>query len=282
MAYVRSRSGATEPPRVPARAWPERRPPRDRRGVRRIRALLPYLFACAPRDHHSSGDRAYSRQWYDATIDPERRLLLAAIESEVLAQQCLVHNLVYEAIQFHLARLRLLCELRTPTGRRRYPSSGTARGTASRHLRRLHQSGTGGVGRETGPPEHLVGDLHMNTYPVQCAHIIEIASLAYFTAPDDEHRDQYAAFVAEFVQAEPGCAHPISDRSAASLVLATLLLLDGQRADASTPTSGPGPGSATTTNNAPRLGGHRSRREARNGHTPRAGLRIHRYLSATQ
>ena len=39
------------------------------------------------------------------------------------------------------------------------------------------------------------------------------------------------AFVAEFVQAEPGCAHPISDRYAASLVLATLMLLDGQRAD---------------------------------------------------
>jgi hypothetical protein len=53
----------------------------------------------------------YSRQWADADIDPQRRLLLAAIESEVLAQQCLARGLVYEAIQFHLARLRLLCKL---------------------------------------------------------------------------------------------------------------------------------------------------------------------------
>ena len=69
----------------------------------------------------------YSRQWADADIDPERRLLLAAVESEVLAQQCLAHDLVYEAIQFHLARLRLLCELGMPTGRCRRARSGTAR-----------------------------------------------------------------------------------------------------------------------------------------------------------
>jgi hypothetical protein len=66
---------------------------------------------------------------------------------------------------------------------------------------------------------------------VQCARTIEIASLAYFTAADGENRDQYVEFVAEFVQAEPGCAHPISDHYAASLVLAILLLLDGQRAE---------------------------------------------------
>jgi hypothetical protein len=75
------------------------------------------------------------------------------------------------------------------------------------------------------------GDLHMNTYPVQCARIIEIASLAYFMSTDDEDLDQHVAFVAEFVQAEPGCAHPISDRYAASLVLATLILMDGRRAE---------------------------------------------------
>src|SRR5688500_2121203 len=53
----------------------------------------------------------YSRVWSNPDVDPGRRLLLAAIESEVLAQQCTDRDLVYEAIQFHLGRLRLLSEL---------------------------------------------------------------------------------------------------------------------------------------------------------------------------
>jgi hypothetical protein len=174
----------------------------------------------------------YSRQWADADVDPERRLLLAAIESEVLAQQCVAHDLVYEAIQFHLARLRLLCELAYADGAVPRPELWDAA------VAQLHALCADYIGRVreawTGDKDLLntwAGDLHMNTYLVQCARIIEIAGLGYFTAADDEDRDQYVEFVAEFVQAEPGCAHPISDRYAASLVLAILLLLDGQRTD---------------------------------------------------
>jgi hypothetical protein len=174
----------------------------------------------------------YSRQWSNADIDPERRLLQAAIESEVLAQQCIERDLVYEAIQFQLARLRLLCELTYSDG------AGALRELWEGAVAQLHalcteyitQIRTAWAG-EMDLLKTWFDDLHMNTYPVQCARIIEIASLAYFTAADVENRDQYVAFVAEFVQAEPGCGHPISDRYAVSLVLATLLLLDGNRAD---------------------------------------------------
>jgi hypothetical protein len=173
----------------------------------------------------------YSRQWADADIDPERRLLLAAVESEVLAQQCLAHDLVYEAIQFHLARLRLLCELAYADGAVPLPELWDA---AVAQLHALCADYFGRVREAWAGDKDLLqtwaGDLHMNTYPVQCARIIEIASLAYFTAADGENRDQYVEFAAEFAQAEPGCAHPIGDRYAASLVLATLLLLDGRRA----------------------------------------------------
>jgi hypothetical protein len=174
----------------------------------------------------------YSRQWTAADIVPDRRLLLAAIESDVLAQQCLAHDLVYEAIQFHLARLRLLCELA-------YADESAPRSelwdAAVAQLHALCADYIARVREAWSADKDLLktwfGDLHMNTYPVQCARIIEIASLAYFTAAADHDREQYVAFVAEFTQAEPGCAHPISDRYAASLVLATLMLLDGQRVD---------------------------------------------------
>ena len=150
----------------------------------------------------------------------------------MLAQQCLSNDLVYEAIQFHLARLRLLCELAYVDGA--VPSRELWDGAVAQ----LHALCADYIGRVRGAwvgEKDLLktwfGDLHMNTYPVQCARIIEIASLAYFTAATDEDRDQFAAFVAEFVQVEPGCSHPISDRYAAPLVLAILSLLDGRRAD---------------------------------------------------
>ena len=112
---VRDTTGAgvdqAEPPRVPARY--------GLNGVHRATAggfgefgrfFLTYSHALQGVITVQEIER-YSRQWADADIDPEQRLLLAAIESEVLAQQCLAHDLVYEAIQFHLARLRLLCDL---------------------------------------------------------------------------------------------------------------------------------------------------------------------------
>ena len=173
----------------------------------------------------------YSRQWAATDIDPERRLLLASVESEVLAQQCLARDLVYEAIQFHLARLRLLCELAYADGA---PSPELWDGAVTQlhalcadYISRVREAWAG----DKNLMNTWAGDLHMNTYPVQCARIIEIASLAYFTNANDENRDQYVEFVAEFVQAEPGCAHPISDRYAASLVLASLMLMDGRRAE---------------------------------------------------
>ena len=134
----------------------------------------------------------YSRQWADADIDPERRLLLAAIESEVLAQQCLAHDLVYEAIQFHLARLRLLCELTYADGAvplRELWDGAVAQlhALCAEHISRVREAWAG----EKDLLKTWFGDLHMNTYPVQCARIIEIASLAYFTAADDETREQY-------------------------------------------------------------------------------------------
>jgi hypothetical protein len=174
----------------------------------------------------------YSRKWSNANIDPERRLLLAAIESDVLAQQCLHHDLVYEATQFHLARLRLLCEF--TYGDAATPLHEVWDGAAAQ----LHTICAGYIARVrkawVGEKDLLktwFGDLHMNAYPVQCVRIVEIASLACFMAADQQSREQFVSFVAEFVQAEPGCARPISDRYTVSVVLAILLLLNARRGD---------------------------------------------------
>src|SRR5829696_6922696 len=51
----------------------------------------------------------YSRQWPDPTIPLDRRLLRAAVETEILAQRCADRGNYWEAVTAHLALLRVLC-----------------------------------------------------------------------------------------------------------------------------------------------------------------------------
>jgi len=174
----------------------------------------------------------YSRQWTSAAVDRERRLLLSAVEAEVLAQCCLEGDLVYEAAQLHLARLRLLCEFS-------YGENGEElRKLWDRGIERLYALCASYVDQisETWIVERdLVktwfGEVYMTTYPVQCARIMEMASLAYFSAPGGEDKERHAAFIRRFVRAEPGCTHPISDRFAISIVLVSLVLIDWKLLD---------------------------------------------------
>jgi hypothetical protein len=70
------------------------------------------------------------------------------------------------------------------------------------------------------------------TYPVLCARVIEVAGLLYFLEEKHRKRSRLADFLEEFISAEPGCGHPISDRYAISLVPAVLALRHGGRLDA--------------------------------------------------
>lgn len=170
---------------------------------------------------------SYSRQWSSNDVHHDRRLLLSAIESEVLAEQCLRQDLVYEAVQLHLARLRLLCELTYSEAEQDLQDSWDE---ASQRLYDLCASYTDNI-RSVWATEHNMvktwfGDLYMTTYPVQCARIMELAGLAYFLSGNEQDRQRHAEFVRDFLSMEPGCFHPISDRFAISVVLAMLVLID--------------------------------------------------------
>lgn len=174
----------------------------------------------------------YSRTWESGDVDRSRRLLLGAIEAEVLAQLCLSNDLAYEAAQLHLARIRLLCELSYAENSHELPESWDE---AVGRLYALCATYIGRFQEAWEADRDLVkvwfGEVYMTTYPVQCLRIMELASLAYFTTDKDDDRARHAAFLADFVRAEPGCAHPISDRFAISLVLATLVLIDRRYLD---------------------------------------------------
>lgn len=175
----------------------------------------------------------YSRHWSGADVDRDRRLLLCAVESEVLAQQCISHDLIYEASQLHLARLRLLCELsysENVDALRQFwePEIERLHALCANYSRRVQEAWVG----DRDLVRTWFSDIYMTTYPVECARIMELASLAYFTANDTEGKERLGAFVRDFVQVEIGCAHPISDRFAVSLILASLVLIDQDHLDA--------------------------------------------------
>jgi Restriction endonuclease len=60
-------------------------------------------------------------------------------------------------------------------------------------------------------------------YAIRCVRIAEIAGLLGLRK-DGAEREQIARWLARFVMAQPGCAHPISDRWAVSLAPAATLL----------------------------------------------------------
>lgn len=175
---------------------------------------------------------AYSRQWPDAAVPLERRLLRAAVEAEILSQRCADHGHYWEAITAHLALLRVLCAAAYTD------AEADLAGPYAAGVARLHDLCSGylaeiraGWSEERNLLRTPFGPLDVTTYPVHCARIAEVTSLAYFSTSDEGRRADCAAFLADFVRAEPGCGHPLGDRFASSLVLASLALVDADRHD---------------------------------------------------
>jgi len=175
----------------------------------------------------------YSRRWVDADLEPHKRLLWATVEAELLAQQCEKHNLVFEAVQCHLACMRVLSEqvYSQPTL--------TSVDLWSLQVERVHEMCSNyvtAIRRAWDAERDLVktwfGELDVVTYPVQCLRIMELAALAYFSAPDQASKAPFGTFLRDFISVERGCARPVSDRHAVSVVLAALALIDqGHRSE---------------------------------------------------
>jgi hypothetical protein len=169
----------------------------------------------------------YSRFWSSAHVDSKRRFLLSALESSILAQECKSAGMVFESIQFQLTQLRLLCEaiyLESDTDLRGLwdESKSTLCQTCSEFIAQFS--------REWSPEKNLVktwfGQIDHATYLVQCSRILELACLAYFLEDDTEKKQHCGRFVCEFIEWEPGCSRPLSDKYAVSIVFSCLVLFN--------------------------------------------------------
>jgi hypothetical protein len=177
----------------------------------------------------------YSRQWLDTSLDHDHRLLRCAVEAAVLAQQCVEQGRIYEAICAHLAQLRTLCmSVYAGLDQRRaaeYHQRGVAR------LHDLCASYFTEIRRHWLEQRNVLrmmsGPAPMATYLAQCARIMDVAALVYFTASDEPLRSEASTFLEEFILSEPGCSQPLSDHYAVTTVLAALVLCGSGKLDVS-------------------------------------------------
>jgi hypothetical protein len=170
----------------------------------------------------------YSRNWVAQTMTGHHRLLRYALEAEILSKQCLAHGRVYEAVCAQLALLRVLCT--TSYGENTYLHNEAFVQTMDA-VRNLGAEYLANFRDQWGAERDLLAvvSLGMTTYLVQCARVMELASLAYFSSSDEVARSEIAAFLDDFIHSEPGCGHPLSDQYVVSLVMAALVLIDARR-----------------------------------------------------
>ncbi len=178
----------------------------------------------------------YSRLWLDESLDYKKRILRAAIESEIIAARLITGEHIYEAITVYLSLARVVMDVT-------YENDDTfvteiLQETVNSRILPLCKRFVNQLKAEWEEAEksllHLClkdSSFPMVHYLVWCARILETASLYFFLTEDQAGRDEITFFLTEFIEKEEGCGHVPSDRYAISMVWATLALIQAGRTD---------------------------------------------------
>ncbi len=162
----------------------------------------------------------FSRRW--TAWEPNRLESLGVIEASLLGE--LLANANRLDLSAHLALCLVRGSWAAVAGTDSAPPAAEAAGGLfADFATRLwvkctdSQSDTNWLAREGGASTWV-------TYHVRCCRIAEIVGLwsLWLSASDAELAHEVARRLSEFVMSEPGCAHPISDQYAVSLIPAVL------------------------------------------------------------
>lgn len=157
-------------------------------------------------------------------LQPER-IFEGALEAELLAAACVQTDRMYEAIHCLLAYVRTT--LAALHGRSDpVPLVVGLQAAALARLAQLADEYLAAVeSTRAVAPDGLFDSIDgasIVTYPVECGRALEVAGLSFLIG--DITQSQRARAALRAFAMEPGAAHPISDRGAVGLVLATLAL----------------------------------------------------------
>jgi hypothetical protein len=178
----------------------------------------------------------YSRLWLEESLEYRKRILRAAIETEIIATKLVGNGSFYEAITSYLGLARVVLSVMyennddytvevykqiieeniLPLSKQFHDDLKMRWDSTSKKLLPL-------IGEKFAMP--------MLHYIVWCARILELSSLYYFLSKDKAEREQIISFILEFLEKEPGCGHIPSDKYATTVVWTTLALLHSENRD---------------------------------------------------
>jgi hypothetical protein len=176
----------------------------------------------------------FSRLWLDPELDYRKRVLRAAIETNLIGVKLVGNGLLYEAITIYLALARVVMDAMYETEDQFLVE--VYRQIVSENLIPLCNDLRAEVNIKWKEAESrlliLVGEasrsMPMLHYIVWCARILEINSLYFFLTDDEKEREDVSRFMLEFIEKEPGCGHVPSERYTVAIVWTVLALLASQ------------------------------------------------------
>ena len=172
----------------------------------------------------------HSQSWIPQDNARPQELVIAASEGAILASKLQTANRPYESLVVELCGLRAILAglfYASDSGKQEFlkqlHGAQIERAiVACKHFIEVIEEewhrAEENFDRVTGGPYGII------TYPVACMRAIEAIGLLFFLDPTTG--EAMVSLLERLITKEPGCAHPVGDRYAVSLVLATLALLN--------------------------------------------------------
>jgi hypothetical protein len=179
-----------------------------------------------------------SHFWLDEGLNYKRRILRASLEAEIIGAKLLEGGHLYEATFIQLSLARIIMQVT-------YENDDAFIIEIFKELTEeailplckgffdLFKADWDETGKALSRLCFRDAYLPMVNYLVWCARVLEMCSLYFFLAREKEQRNAIASFLIEFIEKEPGCGHPPSDRYSISLVWSSLALLKSGKTEES-------------------------------------------------
>jgi hypothetical protein len=172
----------------------------------------------------------FSGLWLDHTIEYRKRILRAAIETEIITSKLIGNGSFYEAIILYASFARLVLQV-VQEEDDEY-SIEIYQELVKNRILPLCEDFFSQFKEQWEQSEksllyviHDVSAFPMLHYLVWCARVTEIVSLYFFLAKDQKVKADCVSFLVEIIDKEEGCGHIPSDRYATSLVWMALILI---------------------------------------------------------
>jgi hypothetical protein len=178
----------------------------------------------------------FSRFWLNGTLEYRKRILRAAIESDIIATKLIEGGFLYEAITTYLSLARIVLQI-TYQNDDDFVIEIYKEIVQEKLLPLCRLLFTQFKSKWEEAEESLIhlcldkSMFPMLHYLVWCARVLEVVSLYYFLTNDKAEKEAAVSFMLTFIEKEEGCGHIPGDRHSVSMVWPVLALIESGHTD---------------------------------------------------